>query len=212
MKPQPGQSPHEFWEEVYSGASQDTTGRPSAVLERFAIDRAPGRALDLGCAKGDDAIWLAGRGWKVTAVDISMQALKLAQMNAACRVVGDRISFEKHDLTQTFPAGRFDLISAMFLQTPFSFPRSDVVAKAASKLNSGGLLLLVTHGSAAPWSWAKHDHVFPTAAEERGEIGLQGTEWRDEFVGGLTRLSTGPSGETVEVIDNVIAISRLGGS
>lgn len=208
MKPKPDQTPYEFWEDVYEAASPETNGTPSAALARFAADRTPGRALDLGCAKGDDAVWLARRGWRVTAVDISPTVLGYARANAQRHALEDRIAFEQHDLTQSFPEGRFDLISAMFLQTPFAFPRRKILAQAGAALNSGGLLLMVTHGSAAPWSWADHDHAFPTAEEERGELGLAGSEWSDGHVGAVKRLARGPSGQTAEVLDNVIAIWR----
>ncbi len=208
MKPKPDQTPYEFWEEVYEAASPKTSGKPSAVLERFAAGRAPGHALDLGCAKGDDAVWLARGGWRVTAVDISPTVLDYARANARRHDVEDRIAFEQHDLTRSFPQGRFDLICAMFLQTPFSFPRHAIVAQAASALNSGGLLLVVTHGSAAPWSWADRDHVFPTAQLEREDLELARSDWSDEYVGAIKRTARGPSGQTADVLDNVIAISR----
>lgn len=208
MKPKTDQTPLQFWEERYANTKTQTSGRPSSVLERFAKELKPGRALELGCAKGDDAIWLTRQGWSVTAVDISQNALDLALENAAQHGLSKRITFEQHDLTQSCPEGPFDLVSAMFLQTPFEFPRSEVIERAGSRLAGGGLLLLVTHGSAAPWSWSNHDHVFPTAKEEREALKLPSTEWRDEFVGGVTRTATGPSGEQADVIDNVIAISR----
>ena len=208
MKPKPDQTPYEFWQEVYDRSSPETSGTPSAVLERFATDRMPGTALDLGCAKGDDAVWLARRGWSVTAVDISPTVLGYARANAERHVVENRIAFEQHDLTRSFPKGRFDLVCAMFLQTPYAFPRRTVLAQAAAALNSGGLLLVVTHGSAAPWSWADDDHVFPTTREEREDLGITGPEWSDDYVGTIDRVARGPSGQTAHVLDNVIAISR----
>ncbi|WP_299964410.1 methyltransferase domain-containing protein [uncultured Roseobacter sp.] len=135
MQPTAGQSPQDFWEGLYRGAGRQTRGQPSAMLERFATDRTPGRALDLGCAKGDDAIWLAQQDWDVVAVDIAQAALDIAAANAAESGVSDRISFARHDLAMSFPDGRFDLISAMFLQTPFDFPKRQSLRRHLTSLH-----------------------------------------------------------------------------
>ncbi|WP_306144702.1 bifunctional 2-polyprenyl-6-hydroxyphenol methylase/3-demethylubiquinol 3-O-methyltransferase UbiG [Roseibium sp. MMSF_3412] len=208
MKPLPGQTPRAFWEDRYRDASAETTGRPSAILEHYAKELVPGRALDLGCAKGDDAIWLAQHGWDVCGVDISEEALSIARSNALRRGVADRIMFACHDLTVSFPKGEFDLISAMFLQTPFEFPRREVIARAYSQLQPKGLLLSVTHGSAAPWSWSREGHVFPTAEQELGELGYDESDVLVAFVGSVSRIATGPDSQTASVLDNVIVLQK----
>ena len=67
-----------FWEDRYGAMTDPTNGKPSGVLERLAAGRVPGRALDIGCARGDDALWLAAKGWTVTGVDVSQTALDIA--------------------------------------------------------------------------------------------------------------------------------------
>jgi SAM-dependent methyltransferase len=208
MKPTPGQSQQAFWDDRYRDASHKTSGLPSALLERFATDRVPGRALDLGCAKGDDAIWLALQGWHVVTVDIAQAALDIAHANAVRRGVEDRISFARHDLTESFPTGKFDLISAMFFQTPFDFPRREVFERAFDQLEPKGLLLVVTHASAAPWSWSRHDHKYPTPEEELAELGYSKSDPQVVFVGPVSRTAKGPDGQTAEVLDNVIALTK----
>jgi hypothetical protein len=71
--------PATHWENRYRGRGQTWSGRPNEALVREVADINPGRALDLGCGEGGDAIWLAGRGWSVTAVDISPFDLVSAQ-------------------------------------------------------------------------------------------------------------------------------------
>ena len=200
--------PFDFWEQVYHGSSPETSGRPSTILERFAADRAAGAALDLGCAKGDDAVWLAKRGWQVTAVDISITALDHAKANANRNGVADRINFLQVDLGESFPEGNYDLVSAMFLETPLDFPRDKVLRNAALTLNSGGVLLLVSHGSVAPWSWGDKDRTFPTARECLAGLDLDATQWNELCVDSLEREARGPGGQTAMVRDTVIALER----
>ena len=67
-----------------------TSGVPSKILEQFTEILAPGQALDLGCAKGDDVVWLAKQGWQVLGVDISKAALDIASEmlpETECRIV-----------------------------------------------------------------------------------------------------------------------------
>ncbi|HTW98566.1 MAG TPA: class I SAM-dependent methyltransferase, partial [Acidimicrobiales bacterium] len=55
------------------------SGRPNGRLVAEVGDLDPGRALDVGCGEGGDAIWLTGRGWSVTAIDVSEVALGRAR-------------------------------------------------------------------------------------------------------------------------------------
>lgn len=208
MQPTAGQTAEDFWDDLYRGASRQTRGLQSAMLERFAMDRTPGRALDLGCAKGDDAIWLAQQGWDVVATDIAQAALDIAASNAAERGVTDRISFERHDLAISFPEGRYDLISAMFLQTPLDFPKRQVFAQAYGQLASGGMLLIVTHGSAAPWSWNKADHPYPTPEEDLVALGYAASDNQVAFLDAVRRTAHGHNGQTAQVLDNVIVLVK----
>ena len=59
------------------------SSRPNGRLLAEVADLAPGRALDVGCGEGVDAIWLAQRGWTVTAIDISTVAIGRAREAAA---------------------------------------------------------------------------------------------------------------------------------
>ena len=198
-----------FWEEHYLASTRPSSGRPSGALVRFAGPLPEGTALDLGCAQGDDAVWLARRGWRVVAVDVSATVLARAAKNAQTAGVSDLVAFERHDLASTFPEGRFDLVCALFLHSPVEFPRTRVLRAAARAVDPGGLLLIVEHASVAPWSWADPDTVFPTPEQSLAALDLDPSRWHGEFVGAPQREATGPNGQRDTVTDNVIALRRL---
>ncbi len=201
-----------FWERHYRAHDRVWSGNANRYLVAFAAPLAPGTALDLGCAEGADAIWLAGLGWRVTAVDVSATALSRAADHAAAAGVADRIDFQRHDLSVTFPDGAFDLVSAQYLQSPVAFPRDQVLRDAAARVAPGGLLLIVTHASVAPWSWDQDPHPgFPAPEEALATLDLTPGQWRTEFLGASDREATGPNGQTALVRDTVIAVRRLTG-
>ena len=200
--------PEEFWETHYKSVSPESSGRPSSVLVEFVEDRRAGNALELGCAKGDDAVWLARQGWRVTATDVSKTALGYAEANARKAGMVDRITFAKHDLGRSFPGGAFDLVSALFLPGSDDFPRIPVLRRAAEAVHRGGLLLVASHGSVAPWSWADRDTVFPTAEEIFRDIDLDMKDWKRVFIGNSVRQATGPDGQKAEVTDEHLVLER----
>lgn len=102
--PEPGVTGEEFWDGRYRENDRIWSGEANVALVREAADLAPGRALDLGCGEGGDAVWLARRGWRVTATDISGVALERAASHAADAGVGDRVEWQRHDFAHSFPA------------------------------------------------------------------------------------------------------------
>ena len=198
-----------FWEGHYRAHERVWSGRANPVLVDVAGSLPPGAALDLGCGEGGDAIWLAGRGWRVTAVDVSATALSRASAHAAAAGVEARIDFQQHDLAQTFPAGAFDLVSAQYLQSPVEFPRDRVLHAAARAVASGGLLLVVAHASVPPWSLADPDTRFPTPEEALAALDLTPGQWGTERLGARERLASGPDWQSATVTDTVIAVRRL---
>lgn len=204
-----GKTAEEFWEDIYRNASPKSRGRPGIVLERFAKALSPGHALDMGCAKGDDAVWLARRGWTVVAADISSTGLGYAADNARRAGVSDRISFERHDLAKSFPDGRFDLVLASFFHSPTALPRADIFRRAAASIVSGGHLLIVEHGSRAPWSWAAPDTQYPTAEEAFLKLGFEPETFEAVYIDAVERVWRGPGGQEASVRDNVIFLRRF---
>ncbi len=112
----------QFWDDLYGERAQRWSGKVNAPLEQRAADLPPGRALDLGCGEGADALWLAAHGWAVTAVDISATALDRARAEAGRR--GLAVDWQRLDLTESLPGGPYDLVSAQFLQSPVAFART----------------------------------------------------------------------------------------
>jgi SAM-dependent methyltransferase len=199
-----------FWEEHYCRREQVWSGRPNPVLVEVAGTLPAGTALDLGCGEGGDAVWLAGLGWRVTAVDVSATALGRATIAAASAGVEDNIDFRRHDLARAFPTGTFDLVSAQYLQSPLEFPRDRVLRAAARAVAPGGLLLIVEHGPVRHRASKAHSHVLsPEPEETLATLDLIPGRWRAERLGSPERRATGPNRQPVTATDNVVAVRRL---
>jgi SAM-dependent methyltransferase len=119
------------------------SGRPNGRLQAEVAGLARGRALDVGCGEGADAIWLARSGWTVTAIDISDVAVSRAR--EAAGLAGVAVEWICGDVLRApFPAGSFDLVS---MQYP-ALPKAAGGAAARALLDAvrpGGLLLAVYH-------------------------------------------------------------------
>lgn len=128
---------------MYAARSAIWSGEPNAQLVAEAEHLTPGSALDIGCGEGADAVWLARRGWQVTAVDISHVALERARMHAGS--AGHEITFVQADLVASPPApGSYDLVSAQFFQLEDP-PRSEAMLGFGAAVSPGGHLLVVGH-------------------------------------------------------------------
>ena len=119
------------------------SGRPNG---RFVVEvkgLTPGRALDVGCGEGADAIWLARAGWTVSAIDISEVALSRAR--AAAEAAGVGVDWIRGDALQTtFPASSFDLVSMQYPALPKAAGEVAVLALLGA-VRPGGLLLAIYH-------------------------------------------------------------------
>jgi SAM-dependent methyltransferase len=119
------------------------SGRPNGRLVVEVGDLAPGRALDVGCGEGADAIWLAHRGWTVTALDVSEVALHRAR--EAAEREGVEVDWVCGDALQSrFPAGTFDLMSMQYPALPKAAGDA-AVRTLLDSVRAGGLLLAVYH-------------------------------------------------------------------
>ncbi|QBI53561.1 SAM-dependent methyltransferase [Streptomonospora litoralis] len=198
-----------FWDEQYRVPRPAQTDRANPLLAEIAAGLTPGTALDLGCGAGGDALWLAGRGWRVTAVDISANAVRRLTEHARARGLRTSVTAERVDLAEDFPAGGFDLVSAQYLHTPFALPRYRVLRTAAHALRPGGRLVVVDHGSTAPWSWNQDPEThYPTPHEVAAELDLDWARWPIERADMPRRRARGPGGRSATVVDNVLVVRR----
>jgi SAM-dependent methyltransferase len=201
-----------FWEERYRGGRQ-WSGRPNQLLVEQVEPLAPGSALDLGCGEGGDAIWLAGQGWAVTAVDIATAALELGAEHAAEQGVAERITWEQHDLDESFPEGTFDVVSACYLHSPVALAREQVLRRAAAAVAPGGHLVVVGHAGPPTWSTPDHQHhdaTFPTTDDVLAALDLPEAEWSVVRQEVANKPSRSPEGVEGTRPDNVLDVRRRG--
>lgn len=197
----------DFWESHYGERDRVWSGRVNTRLAEIAEQLPAGRALDLGCGEGADAIWLAERGWRVVAADVSTTALQRATDDARSRGVLERIDFQHHDLSESFPDGSFDLVSAQFLHSPLEFDRAALLRPAAQAVAPGGVLVIVDHAAPPPGSKVGHDHHFPTAEEVLDGLALDPAAWRRLRVETVDREAV-RDGQLSVFTDNVIVLQH----
>lgn len=200
----------EYWEDFYRERDHVWSGKPNPLLVREVAALPPGTALDLGCGEGGDAIWLAERGWRVTAVDVSAIALGRAAAHAAD--AGVDIVWARHDLSQTFPAGLFDLVSAQFFHSVVAPPgeREKTLRRAADAVAPGGLLLVVGHAGWPTWLEQEHrpfEYAFPTTREVLDSLGPP-ERWDVELEDIVEHEMTGPEGQPGTRTDNLLRVRR----
>jgi SAM-dependent methyltransferase len=136
------------WDERYAEADRIWSGNPNGALVAEVAGLPPGRALDVGCGEGADAVWLARRGWEVTALDVSRVALERAARHA--EQAGVRVRWIHAGLLDaSLSPGSFDLVSAQYpvlRRTPANEGERALLAAVAP----GGTLLVVHHADMDP--------------------------------------------------------------
>jgi SAM-dependent methyltransferase len=133
----------EDWDRRYAKVENLWSAKPNRFLVAEVESLAPGRALDLACGEGQNAIWLASLGWRVDAVDYSPVAI--AKARARSERDGVDVAFEETDLVEYEPQpAAYDLILLLYLHLPAEEHRL-VLTRAARALAPGGTLVLLGH-------------------------------------------------------------------
>jgi SAM-dependent methyltransferase len=151
-----GDFDRDAWERRWSqalraGAHAVASRPPNAHLLAEVADLPPGRALDAGAGHGAETLWLAARGWRVTAVDFSTTVLEHARARAEGlgHDLAGRVEWIAADLaTWTPPPGRYDLVACLYVHVAGSVPA--MVRRLAAGVAPGGTLLLVAHRPTDP--------------------------------------------------------------
>jgi 2-polyprenyl-3-methyl-5-hydroxy-6-metoxy-1,4-benzoquinol methylase len=126
------------WDKRHRAKSGEETSPPSEFIKHW-IDRCPGgRALDVACGRGRNALFLAASGYEVDAIDISEEGLNNARRSA--QKSGLKVNWIAHDLDEPFcPDSSYDLIVMVhYVNLP-------LIASLARLLKPGGILLCEQH-------------------------------------------------------------------
>ncbi|MFC4630235.1 class I SAM-dependent methyltransferase [Promicromonospora alba] len=197
----------QHWDERYSSRDRLFSGNPNGVLVTEAAGLAPGRALDVGCGEGADAIWLAGHGWQVTAVDISRVALDRGAAAAAAAGLAEQVTWRQADLTTTPPpTGPFDLVSLQYFPLP-NRPDHAALRRLLDVVAPGGTLLVGSHDMADLATY-RHPDFDPADYYAPGDIArLLGEGWAVQVDESRLRTAAPPEG-THHVHDTVLRAVR----
>ncbi|HUY49996.1 MAG TPA: class I SAM-dependent methyltransferase [Streptosporangiaceae bacterium] len=209
----PEQFDEAFWNERYLSQSSLWSGNPNGHLVSEASGLSGGRALDVGCGEGADAVWLAQRGWQVTAVDLSSVALGRAAAHAAQAgaQLAERIDWLHADLIVWDPgAARYDLVSAQYMHLPAE-PREALHRRLAASVAPGGTLLIVGHHPSDMQTTMPRPpmpELFYTGDDIIAL--LDPGAWDVVTNAALPRSATDPEGRAVTIHDTVLRARRRG--
>ena len=195
------------WDARYAAGERIWSGRPNPALVTEASALPPGRALDVGCGEGADAVWLAARGWDVTALDVSRVALERAARHA--EQTGVDVRWWHHGLADApLPAGAFELVSAHYPVLRRT-PGADAEHALRGAVAPGGVLLVVHHAD------VDADHARAQGFDPADYVGpddvaaVLGRDWRVEVHERRPRgVPTGAGGRQVD--DLVLRARRVG--
>ena len=141
-----GTSGRDAWNARYAEAAASDSSvwslEPNAFVAHVVGDFAPGTAVDLACGEGRNALWLAQRGWQVTAVDFSTVAIETGRARADH--LGLEVDWVAADVTEWVPPALVDLIVIAYLQLPAA-ELAAVISACAGSLEPGGMLVLIAH-------------------------------------------------------------------
>jgi SAM-dependent methyltransferase len=196
----------ERWNRRWAGEERvHASTAPTRFVVAEVADLPPGAALDLACGAGRNAVWLAEQGWRVTAVDFSGVALRMARsLEAERRVAVEWV--EADVLPWTPPPRAYDLVCVLYLQLPAG-ERRTALARAATAVRPGGTLLVLGHdllNLTDGWGGPTQADVLFTPDDVVAEIG----DLRIEKAERVRRAVDDP-GASREAIDALVRATRV---
>jgi SAM-dependent methyltransferase len=201
----------EFWDDRYRQRPRIWSGRPNRQLVDVAEVLPPGRALDVGCGEGSDAVWLASRGWDVLGVDVSAVAIDRARAQAEelDPSVAGRLDWRRVDLLAEpdLPAG-LDLVSAQFLHLPEP-EHSTVFRSLATLVGVGGSLLVVAHDPSDLHSGVGRPHQADLFHTPQEIAALLDDAWDVRVCESRPRVERTSDGRDVKISDAVLHAVRI---
>jgi SAM-dependent methyltransferase len=130
----------EDWDARYEARRQWSEG-PNALVAELLGDVPPGSAVDLASGEGRHALWLATRGWDVTAVDFSAVGVGRAQGQPGA----DRVRWVTADVLEwAAPTSSLDLVLVAYLHLPYD-DMLDLLLRVVDWVRPGGRFLLLGH-------------------------------------------------------------------
>ena len=196
----------ERWNRRWAGEERvHASTAPSRFVVAEVADLPPGAALDLACGAGRNAVWLAEQGWRVTAVDFSGVALRMARsLEGERRVAVEWV--EADVLAWTPPPRAYNLVCVLYLQLPAG-ERRTALARAAAAVRPGGTLLVLGHdllNLTDGWGGPTQADVLFTPDDVVAEIG----DLRIEKAERVRRAVDDP-GASREAIDALVRATRV---
>jgi SAM-dependent methyltransferase len=179
---------------------------PNPYLARETSGLAPGTALDAGCGAGAEAIWLASRGWHVTAADISSEALARAAERAATSGGAEHLRWVEADLSVWTPDAQFDLVMTHYAHP--AMPQLEFYVRIAGWVAPGGTLVVVGHLHTPGSGHGHHPPAEASATSAAITARMDGMEWEIVTADEHLRTLTGHGGRAVPLHDVVVRATR----
>jgi SAM-dependent methyltransferase len=199
-----------FWDERYGSSAALWSGHVNAVVRDELAGLPAGRALDVGCGEGGDALWLAEHGWDVVGVDVSQVALDRACAQAQARGLDARTTWEHRDLLRwTPPPAAYDLVSVAFVHLAAG-DRRQVYAGLAEAVAPGGTFLVAAHHprDLGVVPRPPHPELFFTAEELAADLQSGPGAWEVLTAAARPRPGRHPDGHPVTLHDTVLRARR----
>jgi SAM-dependent methyltransferase len=197
----------QYWDQVWQGDRAMAMGTSQAnphLIEEVG-DLAPGTALEAGCGAGAEAIWLAQRGWRVTAADVAADALAIAAERASDTGLAEQVRWVQADLSLWEPDAPYDLVTTHYAHP--AMPQLEFYDRIASWVAPGGTLFIVGH-----LRHGDHDDTEPPASASATAAAitarLDPAAWTIDTAEELHRTTAGPGGPAT-IHDVVVRASRL---